>query len=178
MKEHLLRVLDTIRREWKRLKQKLETLHCMFKYRRLLWLIFECFPFLVSTHQLRIRSVFKYHSVFQMSAVGQTASCLGENTVWSSDRMGFLSSSTGHLLGAPFPRDPEKKKWKSTFCNDHGRCCFRICSCKNVCTGQLSPLIIEGRSVAFMQVCFGGESPPSSWIIYCDVQKCCSCCLI
>lgn len=109
MKEHLLRVLDTIRREWKRLKQKLETLHCMFKYRRLLWLIFECFPFLVSTHQLRIRSVFKYHSVFHMSAVWQTASCLGENTVWSSDQMGFLSSSTGHLLGAPFPRDPEKK---------------------------------------------------------------------
>lgn len=110
MKEHLLRVLDAIRREWKRLKQKLETLHCMFKYRRLLWLIFECFPFLVSTHQLRTRSVLKYHSVFQMSAVWQTASCLGENAVWSSDRMGFLSSSTGHLLGAPFPRDPEKNE--------------------------------------------------------------------
>lgn len=100
MKEHLLKVLDAIPRSGKGWGQKLETLHYMFKYCQLLCLIFECFPFLVSTHQLRTRSVFKYHSVFQMSAMWQTASCLGENAVWSSNGMGFLSSSTGRLLGA------------------------------------------------------------------------------
>lgn len=110
MKEHLLRVLDAIPREWIRLGQKLETLHCMFKYRRLLCLIFECFPSLVSTHQLRTRSVFKYHSVFQMSAMWQTASCLWENAVWSSDGMAFLSSSAGHLLGAASRETLKKMK--------------------------------------------------------------------
>lgn len=72
MKGHLLRVW-----EWKRLEQKLETLHCICKYLSAP-LIFEYFPFLVSTHQLRTRSVFKYHSVFQISAMWQTAICLGK----------------------------------------------------------------------------------------------------
>jgi hypothetical protein len=76
MKGYLLIVLDNIKGNGKCWGRNQKFCIVCLNISLLLRLIFEYFPFLVSTHQLRTRSVFKYHSELRMAAMWQTARCL------------------------------------------------------------------------------------------------------